>query len=490
MTLVFATVFGRIYEPIPKKVLVAGGLVTVVLFGQVLFLGQVLLPLDTLRRFTPFQDLPPTQPKGFHLQIDQLEDMAPYMAQVRRVVGRGEWPLLNDLVGAGEPLLVNLQAQPFQPFVLLAYPFPMHAALGIIAALKVLTALIFTFLLLRRLGLSEPPALAAGLGYALGGFLLLYLGWPHTQAAAFLPLLLYSIERVARTGAAAGHVLAGRGRSRPALRRPPGNHALRGGDRCRLPGLPAGDVGSSRGAETAVQTALAAAVAGALAAPVLLPAAIYLEHTARYETVEARAERNPGPVAEIQQKLARPESREKELENLKKRSVPLVAPTAFGSNRHGHYWGATTVFQDSSSFAGNALVLALLIGLLPRRGRKRTGAERFFFWTGAVCLVVVLQPTGLKGLFTSIPVLSQSASYHRRLTMVLCFCLAVLAAFAWERWRREGEERRRVLLMTALLARWCSGPTSAIRIPRTPRPSSSSASSSSPPTSWRSSERP
>ena len=44
--------------------------------------------------------------------------------------GPGEWPLWNDLAGAGMPLLGDPQSQTFEPLVLAALPLPLPAAVG------------------------------------------------------------------------------------------------------------------------------------------------------------------------------------------------------------------------------------------------------------------------------------------------------------------------------------------------------------------------
>jgi hypothetical protein len=92
------------------------------------------------------------------------------------------------------PLLADPQAQALQPLALLGLALPLARAAGFVAALRVLVALIFSFLWLRRLGFQGGRALAGSLVYGLG-FLLFWVGWPVANVAAFLPMALYAVLR-------------------------------------------------------------------------------------------------------------------------------------------------------------------------------------------------------------------------------------------------------------------------------------------------------
>ncbi|HSG39669.1 MAG TPA: hypothetical protein VLE27_08535, partial [Thermoanaerobaculia bacterium] len=197
----------RWYDPVPLRVLAVFTLALLILFGPVLFGGKVLLPLDNLRGHAPFQRLPPTDPHGNVIQGDLIQLVAPSLATVREAWSEGRWPLWNRRAGAGMPLLADPQAQAFQPLVILGYPFPLVRAAGVTAALRVLVALIFAFLWMRRQGLGMGPSLAGALGYGLGGFVLLWVGWPIANSAAFLPLVLYGLSRCDEPGVRNGLLL-------------------------------------------------------------------------------------------------------------------------------------------------------------------------------------------------------------------------------------------------------------------------------------------
>ena len=141
-----AAALRRWFDPVPGRILAAFAAVLLALFGPVLFGGKVLLPLDNLRGEVPFRLLAPVEPHGNLLQGDLIQLVAPSQAAVRSAWAAGRWPLWNAQAGAGMPLLADPQAQALQPLVLLGYPLPLPRAAGVTAALRVLAALVFSFL--------------------------------------------------------------------------------------------------------------------------------------------------------------------------------------------------------------------------------------------------------------------------------------------------------------------------------------------------------
>src|ERR1044071_325851 len=101
LVLLLRTALRRWYDPVPDRVLLAFGAALILLFGPVLFGGQLLLPLDNLRGHAPFQELEPTEPHGNLLQGDLIELTAPSLTAVRTALDLRRWPLWNPSVGAG-----------------------------------------------------------------------------------------------------------------------------------------------------------------------------------------------------------------------------------------------------------------------------------------------------------------------------------------------------------------------------------------------------
>jgi hypothetical protein len=359
----------------------------------------------------------------------------PAQVEVRRAVAAGEWPLLSARIGAGMPLLADPQAQVLQPLVWLPAPLPPADAMAATLALRLFVALAFTWLLLVRLGLAPEAALLGALSYGLGGFVVLWLGWPLANSAALLPLLLYAVTRIAERGgrrdllllvAALAAVLAA-GHPETML------HVLLAAAAFGVARLFAQPPGRRlRGAALGTAAGL---IALALAAPVLVPAARYLPHTQRAEIVAGvrsavRAQPWLAPFGA--------DVRTTGYSAQRARAAVQVAPNSFGNHRFRHYWGPDNVNADAAGFAGT-LAMAGALAALGWGVRRRPG-EGVMLALAAVSLAVALRLPGVARLLFSMPLLDRSISLHGRVRLLVSFALAFLAAAALDRWLR-GETR-------------------------------------------------
>jgi hypothetical protein len=450
LTFLLARSLRRWWDPVPVRVWGVFAVIVVILFGPALFLGKVLLPADIL----PWARTPEAMrglPEGNPLQLDLVTQVVPLQAEVRREVAAGKWPAWNPDAGAGMPLLADPTAQVFQPLVLAGLLLPLALAIGVTAGLKVLIALAFFFLLMRRQGLSEGAALFGSLAYGLGGFLLLWLNWPLATPAALLPLVLYALaitdDRGERrdfgllvaalfTLLVAGHpetilhvlIVGGLFAISRLLRRS-------GRDRRERARLVARWVG-------------AGTIALGLAAPALVPAARYVPQSLRYALAETRKQdlMKQGPLGGWRT----PDERQKSVASLRKRFVSVIAPNAFGDDRFGSYWGEGNINEDGTGFVGGAALLVALLAFVP--AVRRFPAERLFLGTAAASLAVAIHLPGLQWLLATLPVLDQSVSGHQRLLMVLAFSLSYVGACTVDRWRSgEGAPRRWAVAAAAVL---------------------------------------
>jgi hypothetical protein len=434
-----AAALRRWYDPVPARVLAIFGLLLALLLGPVLFGGGVLLPLGNLPGHIPYRYLPPSDPPSIGLQSDLVVQIAPWQLQVRRALGEGRWPLWNSLAGAGMPLLGDPQSQSFQPLIVAAYPFDLWRGVGITAALRILLALVFLFLLLRRQGLGAGAALCGSLAYGLGGFLLFWLGWPLANCAALLPAVLYAIVRCDEEGGArdflllslalAGLLLAGHPEAQVYSLALAGLFALARAWRRRWEG--AGRLLARYG--------LAAALAGGFAAPVLLPILDYLPKSHRSYMIAYHLA--PRPLGELWAELGRPETLAFWRERAAERLLPTAAPRAFGD--HFSYWGSGNLFEDASGFAGSAALLAAALTLTGRR--CRFPQERLMTAVLLGSLLLLAQPPGFDRLAGRLPLAGPTAIHqHQRLLLLVVLSLAYLAACEVER-RARGEGSRWVV---------------------------------------------
>lgn len=424
-------------EPLSWRAALALLVLVLLVFAPVLFLGRVLLPLDSLRGYAPFRSLPAPAVHGNYLQHDLLVLVAPALAQVREAYAGGAWPLHDPLVGTGVPLLADPQAQALQPLVLLALPFPLATAAGVVAALRVLCALLFTFLFLRRLGASEGAALAGACAWGLGGFVLLWLGWPIANTGALLPPALWAAVAALDRGErgdllavlVATAALALCGQPEAAL------------DAFALVGAFA-VVRAWKWKRALVPWAAATGLGLLLAAPALVPGSLAASRSERAERLLARQEGGAHPIA-VPGAGAREDPRHWEGSwgrLLRGRWVPLVAPFAFGNDRFLAYWGPENVNEDASGWVGSATLLLALLGGFAARSRTPR-EERLLQGAALAALLLLALPPALRPWLDRLPLALQSPSYHHRLLLVVGFSIACLAALAIARLER-GELRR------------------------------------------------
>jgi hypothetical protein len=470
---VLAAILARWYDSLPRWAAILFLALPLALFWRTLLAGRILLPLEVLRLHVPFRELPADPDGSILLQRDLVHQMAPWILEVKRALLAGRWPLWNRRAGAGMPLMADPQSQPFQPLVLLGYPFSVCRAAAVSAALRVHLALVFTFLLLRRQGLGSQPALAGGLAFALGNFLLLWLGWPIANAAALLPVALYAAalcdqrgagrDFALLAGAAAALLLAGHpetmlyalamvglflaSQAFTRRRTVPPSPSLRG----IVPPCP-----PLRSAFV-LRVGLALAIGAGIAAPPLLLAHAYLPTTARAQQLRWQLARRP--LAMLWDDLGRPDVLAGWRRRSESRLLLTAAPRALGDQVAG-YRGDTNYFEDAGGFAGTATLLAALLAVpaaaaapLAAGGRPgRLPQERLMLLVLVGSLLLLAQPPGLDNLVARLPIAGATAAHDNgRLQLLVAFCLAYLAACQLERWRRGAPRPGPVVVTVAAL---------------------------------------
>lgn len=411
----------RWFDRVPWRVVAVFALVLLALFGPVLFGGKVLLPLDNLRGHVPFQSLPPTQPHGNLLQGDLILLVTPSLHAVREMWFAGQWPLWNPRVGAGMPLLGDPQAQAFQPLVLAGMALPLDRAAGVVAALRVLVALLFSFLLFRRLELSDGSATAGALAFGLSGFVLLWVGWPLSNTAVLLPLVLYALVRLDQEGGRRDAALTAVAVATFLVSGHP--EAIVWGGLFALAFAAGRLAARPRGARRLYlwRAVGAAALGVAFAAPALLTAADAIPRSLRATRMEEGSLQGASLAPDLGRRL-----------------LPVAAANAYGNSRFNEYWGLTNTNEDGGGFVGTAALLAALAGALAFGARKRFPQERLALATVGLSLLL------LAGAGRFLPM-----GDSRRPLLLVAFGLAYLAACTLERARR-GEISRLAIGLAAL----------------------------------------
>lgn len=435
----------RWFDPVARRVLWSFVVLVVVQMAPVLLGGRVALPLHLLTTSPPYEALAPVERPANLTQVDLVQEVAPTEITVRRRLAAGEWPLWNPAVGAGMPLLADPQvhARWLAPHSWPALVLPLPAAFAAGAAVRLLVALVFTFLLFRRLGAGQGPAAFGAVAWGFGAFLTVWRGWPIAGSAVALPLLLYALLGAAERGrrrdwalvvaAAFTCLVSGHPETLLYVAGLGGGFAL---------GLIWRADHRDRGALLGRYVA-AGVLALGLGAPALLPALEQIPETHRYELLERRGER----FAEMDPLAAwrSAETLGPELGQAADRLALAVAPSWRGDDLLDVEWGTGELYVHGTAFVGTLTLLLALLGYWPVRRADRLPFERPVLWLGLpVVALVVAGPPGLAHLFAAVPVLDRSPVHHGRLTLLLGFFLVFLAVAVLERLRRleSGRVRR------------------------------------------------
>lgn len=182
--------------------LVAGFLILpLLLFGNVVLTGQIMVPADNLFQWQPWQaatdEFGLDRPQNA-LITDLVIQNYPWKQFIRESLSQGELPLWNPHLFAGMPFLATGQNAGYYPFSIFFLLLPLSQAYGWYTISQLWLAGMLAYFLGRVLGLKRPSSFILGLVYQGSGFMLTSAAvFPMIiGAAAWLPLLLACIEKI------------------------------------------------------------------------------------------------------------------------------------------------------------------------------------------------------------------------------------------------------------------------------------------------------
>jgi len=388
------------------------------LLGESLFGPKVLTQADALYQFEPWASVAPEDYRpSNHLLLDQSIVFLPWMHFAAEQLARGELPLWNPDNYCGQPLVGSVQSAIYWPLNWIYYLWPSWSVHAWTAAIRLVAAGLFTYLLLRRLGLGFGSSVVGGLGFMLSGFMVAWLNHVQTNVALFLPALFWSVERMAARpgrreaslfGLLVGlQLLAGHLQTSLHLTLFVGAYVL---FRLWRP------IGSLRLSRRGFGWLCGGALAGALlSAPQLLPVLEYLETS------------QGGKVLEQIDPVGR--------EGVKAASVLMVAPDRYGGPHTHDYTGPLGPNVNYNELIGGyvgrlLLVLALLQVLWLSRASPLGRGTLYFAAATLVAALVAYQVFPVYELFRAVPRLRSTKLM--RLFLVVAFGLSVLGAAGLE----------------------------------------------------------
>ncbi len=387
-----------------------------VYFHETLLGDRILSPADVLLVEASFRpgatgDYEPIN----RLLMDPVLQFQPWLEFNRTMVRQGRLPLWNPYAGCGAPHLACGQSAVFDPFHLIAYLGTVPRALAWMAAGRLWVAGLGMFFLARSWGCGYWGRWFAGLVYPCCGFLIVWLLYPVTPVAIWLPWLLLASDgvlnqpRARRAGMLSvvvalvivgGHIQTS------------AHVLLAAGLFASWRVVAAFALWRDRGRRLLVWAA--GIVLGlVLGAAQIIPLGYYLAKS---------------PVWGDRQRAT------KAWWALSRPRLPDVVCTAFpymyGSQRRGHPnlargLGVHNLNESAGGYAGLATLIWLAPLALGRRGRR--GEVGFLVALGVVGAMAAFRLFPIDNLLRALPVLG--VTDNRRLSLWVAFSLSLLGAF-------------------------------------------------------------
>ena len=169
-------------------------------FHKAILTGQKLLPADIAYTDPVFSSYAPsgyTEPHNV-LLYDQAYQFYPWRVYASRTLQQGFLPLWNPHIYCGAPLLAEDQPAVFYPLNLISYAFSPPDALLFTAVARLFVAGLATYWFVRNIGGGQFGAFLSALTFAFSGFMVVWLGHPHTNVAAWMPAFFLTLEWLSR----------------------------------------------------------------------------------------------------------------------------------------------------------------------------------------------------------------------------------------------------------------------------------------------------
>ena len=170
-----------------------------IFFWEPIISGSTVLPAANVFEH-PFYR--PYAPEGFtgppnSVLFDQSSCFYPLQHFATQSLRDLKLHLWNPHILLGMPTLGSAQAALLYPINLLGIFLPHLTIILIKSIFNLWCAGFFTYILMRRLGVKSIEAFLSAIAFMFGGFIVLWLGHPHSNAAIWLPAMILMAELIA-----------------------------------------------------------------------------------------------------------------------------------------------------------------------------------------------------------------------------------------------------------------------------------------------------
>ncbi|MEA2239202.1 MAG: hypothetical protein QOC81_3926 [Thermoanaerobaculia bacterium] len=189
----------RWIAPVPWPIALLFMAMTLAFLHGAVFTSRLPVPVDEVARGYPWHGLFGDVIAANPLTNDTVKLFLPWMQVAREELSHGRAPLWNRYAFAGYPLLANGESAPFSPLFLATLIVPLPKQIVAMAALKIFSALLFTFLFLKRENVSDAAAVFGAVVFSFSTLMTVFLYYSTASVVAFLPAaafaLLHAIDR-------------------------------------------------------------------------------------------------------------------------------------------------------------------------------------------------------------------------------------------------------------------------------------------------------
>ena len=166
----------------------------IIFFYQPLFTNKIQVPSDILQTYPFFRESNLSVHPPNNAMYDITFALIPGLHFDMMSLKNGHFPLWNPYIGCGAPALADMQVAFFYPLNVFPYLFGLKWGLFFLYFFKLYFAGIFMYLYVRKIGIKHEAAVIGSCAFMYAGFNTIYLYWPQTNLAFYLPLGMLATE--------------------------------------------------------------------------------------------------------------------------------------------------------------------------------------------------------------------------------------------------------------------------------------------------------